>query len=498
MAVMNKAKSLSICLAIFILALMVYSCAGPGPCALPEFYERESDGVSHAAQAHPVAVSAGEAKHMVCSLPDQYIYFFEGGRLVNIMRCSTGLNDRTPTGNFAILNHHRTHGVIWGEISDYWLGFTSSHGIHAWPRKAAGDFEVMLGSPASPGCIIVHPMEAHWPYYWAPDGTPLTVTRSSLSERVMAGCHACAGASAPSEDWYFAEGYTAGGFDTYLLLANPAEEVVEAAASFFTEGGETYELSLAIAPHSRFTLPVDDLPVVGSTSFAMEVHAGKAIVAERAMYFKKDHIAGGHACAGASAPSEDWYFAEGCTKNLFQTYLLIGNPGDREALVDVDFSTSGESTRHSYRVGPRERLTVDVNAEPGLRDKDVSFTLHSTAPIVAERSLYYDLDSRRGGHSTLGAACPSTNWYFAEGYTDEAFDTYLLFANPGWGEARVEVYFQREDGSTMLFSCTVPAQRRFTLHVDDLPGMERTAFSAHVSSDLPTVAERATYFVLRR
>ena len=70
-------------------------------------------------------------KSMICSLPDQRLYFFEGDQLVNIMRCSTGLNDSTPRGRFTILNHHLTHGVIWGGVCDYWMGFTSSHGIHA-------------------------------------------------------------------------------------------------------------------------------------------------------------------------------------------------------------------------------------------------------------------------------------------------------------------------------------------------------------------------------
>jgi lipoprotein-anchoring transpeptidase ErfK/SrfK len=104
--------------------------------------------------------AARGSKRIVCSLADQRLYFFEGDQMVNILRCSTGVNDSTPIGEYHILNHHLTHGVIWGEICDYWLGFTSSHGIHSWPRKAAEDFESELGSPASPGCIVLHPEEA--------------------------------------------------------------------------------------------------------------------------------------------------------------------------------------------------------------------------------------------------------------------------------------------------------------------------------------------------
>ncbi|MDY6794444.1 MAG: L,D-transpeptidase, partial [Actinomycetota bacterium] len=134
-------------------------------------------------------LQAGGAKRMVCSLSDQRLYFFEGDQLVNVMRCSTGVNDSTPIGEYSILNHHPTHGVIWGEICDWWMGFTSSHGVHSWPRGAGSDYEERLGKPASPGCITLHPLEAYWPYNWAPNGTPLNITWASLSRRVIQGCH---------------------------------------------------------------------------------------------------------------------------------------------------------------------------------------------------------------------------------------------------------------------------------------------------------------------
>jgi len=212
-------------------------------------------------------------KSMICSLPDQRLYFFEGDQLVNIMRCSTGLHGSTPQGRFGILNHHLSHGVVWGGVCDYWMGFTASHGIHAWPREVEPACETMLGSPASPGCITLHPRESQWPYYWAPDGTPLTVTGASLARMTVAGCHDAMGAREPSPDWYFAEGCTAGDFDTYLLMANPGEEAVEAAVSLFLEGGGEAGYRYTLAPHTRFTLPVDGLPELASAAFSMCVHA---------------------------------------------------------------------------------------------------------------------------------------------------------------------------------------------------------------------------------
>ena len=540
---------------------------------------------------------------MVCSLADQRLYLFEGDQLVNVLRCSTGVRDSTPRGRFTILNHHLSHGVIWGGVCDHWMGFTASHGIHAWPRGAQPDCEGALGSPASPGCIVLHPGESQLPYFWAPDGTPLVVTGDSLARICISGCHDAKGVAQPSRDWYFAEGYTAGDFDTYLLLANPGEEAVEACVSFFLEGGGELEYAYPLAPHARFTLPVDGLPELASAAFSVHVHADGPVVAERAVYFKRGsqcggtvaagvtqpsrdwyfaegytagdfdtylllanpgeeaveacvsfflegggeleyayplapharftlpvdglpelasaafsvhvhadgpvvaeravyfgmgYITGGHAAMGASALSRNWYFAEGCTAGDFDTYLLLGNPGDEDARVEIDYYTPEGSIRGDCLVGAHARATLHLDAVPGLEGKDVSCTVRADRPLVGERAVYYDLDSRRGGHADTGAGAPSREWFFSEGYTDGAFDTFFLLSNPGFTDARVEMRLRCEDGSDFACAYEVPAQRRLTVHVDELPGLARAAFATRIISDVPVVAERAVYFALAR
>lgn len=559
-----------------------------------------SDKVS--ARMSAGAKVASGAKSMTCSLTDQRIYFYEGGQLVNIMRCSTGLSNATPTGNFHIIGHYGTHAGLGGAICDYWMAFTGSHGMHAWPRGIP-NYEGGLGAPASHGCVRLHPLEAYWPYYWAPDGTPLTVTYASFARRVISGCHNSIGATQPSTDWYFAEGYTALGYDTYLLLSNPMDNGTTAYASFLLEGGAVITQDCGIAPHSRYTLKVDDIagmdavsfamkvhadgpvvaeramyfaagnrtdgtvamgatelsqdwyfaegctsgsfdtfillenpgdnavnawvyfmlegganidfvfwigphsrytvpvdafPVVGSSTFATHVHADGPIVAERAEYFNKGLVDGGHASMGATQLSENWYFSEGCTRDLFESYILVGNPGDEDTIVDIDYYMANASIRHSYLLGPRARLTVPISSQGGLNDTDMGFTVSANHPVVAERALYYGLDSHRGGSATMGSAVMSQNWYFAEGYTDGAFDTYILLSNPGWTDTVANVGFHRDDGATFTYAYGVPAQRRIAVHVDELPGLDSAAFSTVVSSDLPIMAEREMYFVMTR
>jgi len=546
-------------------------------------------------------VSSG-AKSMTCSLTDQRIYFYEGSQLVNIMRCSTGLTQPTPTGNFHILGHYGTNVGMGGAVCAYWMAFTGSHGMHAWPRGLP-NYESGLGAVASHGCVRLHPLEAYWPYYWAPDGTPLTVTYASFARRVISGCHDSIGATQPATDWYFAEGYTALGYDTYLLLSNPNDNGVTAYASFLLEGGNVITQDCGIAPHSRYTLKVDDvagmdavsfgmkvhadapivaeramyfaagnrtdgtdvmgatelsqdwyfaegctsnnfdtfillenpgdqevntavhfmlegganvdyfflvgphsrytipvdaLPVVGSATFATYIHSDGPIMAERAEYFNKGYVDGGHASVGAPQLSQTWYFSEGCTRDFYESYILIGNPGDEDTVVDIDYYMANASIRHSYLVGPRARLTVPISSQGGLNSTDMGFTVSANHPIVAERTLYYGLDSHRGGSATMGSPVMSTSWYFAEGYTDGTFDTYILLSNPLWTDAVANVTFQRDDGAVFTYSYGVQGQRRIAIHVDDLPGLDRAAFSTVVSSDQPIMAEREMFFEMTR
>ncbi|MDI6831330.1 MAG: L,D-transpeptidase family protein [Actinomycetota bacterium] len=555
-----------------------------------------------AAGLEPAARGADGPKRIVCSLPDQRLYFYEGDQLINVTRCSTGLRNSTPAGNFRILGHYGTHAGLGGAICDYWMAFTPSHGMHSWPRGSSG-YEAGLGAPASHGCIRQHPLEAYWPYHWAPDGTPLTITYASLAKRVISGCHATAGVPEPAGRWYFAEGYTAEGYDTYLLLSNPGEEGAVARVRFFKDSGEVVEQACGIAPHSRFTLSVDDvpgmdaaafsiqvdadrplvaeramyfaagprtdgtvtagstetcadwyfaegytaggfdtwlllanpgdrgvsarvyfllegggrvdqffwvgphsrytvpvdaLPAMGEASFSMQVHADGPVVAERAMYFTKDHIKGGHVTMGAPRLSQEWYFAEGCTRRFYQSYILLGNPGEEDALVTIDYYLNHGSIRHQYLVRARSRVTVPISSQGGLGDEEMAFSVFSDRPLVAERSLYYDLDSHRGGDVAMGSPRASTTWYFAEGYTDGAFDTYLLLSNPSFSPADVRVEFLRDDGAVFEQRYLVPAQRRVTLTADVLPGLERAAFSTRIGSDVPIMAERAMYFVMPR
>jgi hypothetical protein len=83
-------------------------------------------------------------------------------------------------------------------------------------------------------------------------------------------------------------------------------------------------------------------------------------------------------------------------------------------------------------------------------------------------------------------------YVFAEGATGPFFTTDLLFANPHATDLGVIIDFLREDGTVISHPLNLPAQRRTTLTVNTVPGLEATAAATVVRApgSYPIVVER--------
>lgn len=179
--------------------------------------------------------------------------------------------------------------------------------------------------------------------------------------------------------------------------------------------------------------------------------------------------------------------------NTFDTYLLIMNPNPVSARVEVVFqSEDGTSKTLTCEVGASSRFTVPVREAVGTGS--FSATVSSDLPVLAERAMYFEYQGKAGGSDSIGTPRPSNTWFFAEGYTGESFDTWVLLQNPNDAPATVTLSFMRSDGAVITRQVSVPGRRRHSVHLDEIPGLESAEVSTQVSSDLPVVAERAMYF----
>ena len=108
----------------------------------------------------------------------------------------------------------------------------------------------------------------------------------------------------PKRDWYFAEGTTRPGFETYLCLANPCEKDATASVIYLRGNGTSDAQEVTVPGLSRVTLSAKDTLGEGDeaaydTAIKVESTNGVAIVAERPVYFNYGGAwPGGHNTVG--------------------------------------------------------------------------------------------------------------------------------------------------------------------------------------------------------
>ena len=321
--------------------------------------------------------------------------------------------------------------------------------------------------------------------------------------RFCAG-HGSTGVTEPAGEWYFAEGYTGGNFDTYILVQNPQPVPVDVRFTFMLPGGDTVEQVTQSAPFSRMTLHLNGVPGLEDTEVSTVVESinGDGIVAERSCYFDYNGCDGGHNAPGVTGPSDSWYLAEGYTGGTFDTYILIQNPSSKTCEVEAAFMREdGKNITREYSVAPHSRRTVHVDKIKGLGNAGFSTTLTSAGEVgfIAERAMYFDYNGcgLDDGHDSVGVCGPSEEWYFAEGYTGGAFDTWVLISNPTEEEAEVLVSFNTPGGDTIREEYTVEPRSRFTVPVDTVQGLSdaEVAITVESTNGVGVIAERSMYFI---
>ena len=95
--------------------------------------------------------------------------------------------------------------------------------------------------------------------------------------------HACIGTPTPDTTWYLPEGYTAQGFEEWVLIENPGDDARKVTLTFMEPSGKNTVKSYTVPPRSRFTVGVDD--ILPSAEVSTRVAADGPIIVERAMYF---------------------------------------------------------------------------------------------------------------------------------------------------------------------------------------------------------------------
>ncbi len=285
-------------------------------------------------------------------------------------------------------------------------------------------------------------------------------------------------------EYYLAEGCTAYGFETWILVANPGDRDATVRITYLADGGGINKDPVRVPARSRFT--VNASADAWAMNAGVRVGSDLPVYVERAMYWGER--AEGHDAIGTATGSTEWYLADGHTSDGFETWVEILNPGATRTGASLTYVTpDGPVAGPSLALEPRSRTTVLVNDT--VRSGDVSTKVTSDHPVVVERSMYWD--ARRGGACSNGVKLPSKEWYFAEGATHSGFETWVLLMNPGPGAAKVKLDLMTTgpgDRGRVRRSVSVPAGARRTVRLNDV--VDGADVACAVRSDAPVVAER--------
>ncbi len=304
----------------------------------------------------------------------------------------------------------------------------------------------------------------------------------------------------PALTRYFAEGSNNAFFDTTIDLVNPGTTDAHVLLRFLKTDG-TIGTQFELVPAQRHvTVATSSLPAVQVADFSTVIETDQPIVAERTMVWTPDERYGSHSETAETAPSTDWFLAEGATHGVFSLFYLLENANDSAATVTINYLLPAPTAPIvlSYTVAPHSRMTIPVDDQPGLSATDVSAAIHANVPIIAERAMYFSTSgiAFRGGHDSAGVTQPAGHWFFAEGATGSYFNMFLLVANPDTSKtANVTISYLLTDGTVLQAQHTIAPASRQTYNVaDEATGLKSAAFSTVVDSDVPIVAERSMYW----
>ncbi|PKQ28756.1 MAG: hypothetical protein CVT63_01215 [Candidatus Anoxymicrobium japonicum] len=321
------------------------------------------------------------------------------------------------------------------------------------------------------------------------------------------GGHNVVGVNTLQKDWYFAEGTTrfndgdGNQFEQWLTILNPSDnQAANVKITYMLGTGQNIEKLYQVGPHSRSTVEVaKDIGI--NQDVSTHVSSDISVAVERPMYFNYHNGVAfeGSNVVGATGPSTEWSFAEGCTRDGYQEWITIQNPNNVPATCNLKYyDAKGKVTSKERVVKPLSRDTVNVLHDVG-DNQDVSIVVTSDVPVICERPMYYiyGMDSGKywnGGDSTVGNSGPSTQYFLAEGTTISNFDTYYTLTNPDNVKAcNVVIEYIFGDGTNLIKEYSLAPHARTTINVRDAI-QKQANVSGAIWSSFPIVIERPMYF----
>ncbi|MBU4385360.1 MAG: S8 family serine peptidase, partial [Actinobacteria bacterium] len=215
--------------------------------------------------------------------------------------------------------------------------------------------------------------------------------------------HDSIGTTSPAADYYLAEGTTAWGFTTYVLIQNPQGTENQVNVTYMTPSGEQShpENPITMPANSRKTIRVNDF--VPNTDLSTRVTGNNPIIAERAMYWDGPSGERCHDSIGMAFPHTTFYLPDGETSNGRETWTLVQNPNSSGVEVRITYLTPDGQGNVTFteNIPANSRSTFSM-ADRGINGRAAVLVTCTTSgkKIMVERAMYWN--NRGAGTDTIG------------------------------------------------------------------------------------------------
>lgn len=171
----------------------------------------------------------------------------------------------------------------------------------------------------------------------------------SVEQRIvhLAGDSVALCANAPSQNWFFADGFTGADSIEQIVLTNPFTDSTVVDISFVTLETKREPANLqgfVLLPGSVTILSMDEQGARNEKVLAVSIRASSGrLVAGRSQHYLGQGRLGYTMSLGASATSAQWWFPDGEKNANVSEQLVIFNPGETDRMLSIVFISAGEA-----------------------------------------------------------------------------------------------------------------------------------------------------------
>lgn len=310
--------------------------------------------------------------------------------------------------------------------------------------------------------------------------------------------------------WHFAYGTTTVDARELLVLFNPFPDDAIVEGRFSTEDGvrEPVRFGGGLVVPGRSTLAVDlgdDVTRRQEVAATITARTGRIVVDRIVRLDGADGPRGLTVQPGVPEAQQTWVYADGFVSETVREKFVVYNPGEELAEVSLELKLdqpeeNGVPEAFELSLPPGEHQVVDVNADGRVPDGVAHAAVirsENGVPVVAERVIESDGDSRRGVTVTTGSPAESERWTFAAGETSTESDQWLILVNLD-PQILAQVDVTAVAGGQLvpvadLQDLSIEAGTRVAIRLGEK--ITRDDLSIVVTSSEPLVVERGLYRV---